>query len=246
MEIMKKIAAKAKNIRDTGCVTIAFLGDSVTQGCFEIYKDENQAIVPVFDQKNAYHAYLGQILSMLYPGVPVNMLNAGISGDTAAGGLERLERDVLRHAPDLAVVCYGLNDSGGGMAGVHEYGNTLREIFTALDSHGIERIFLTPNMMNTRVSALLRDDDVRHVAEETLKLQLNGTFDAYIAEAKAVCRDCGVKVCDCYEKWKLLQKNGVDITDLLSNQINHPTRRMNWLFAVSLLETMMQDASATG
>ena len=31
---------------------------------------------------------------------------------------------------------------------------------------------------------------------------------------------------------------GVDVTELLSNKINHPTREMNWLFAYSLVETM--------
>ena len=30
-------------------------------------------------------------------------------------------------------------------------------------------------------------------------------------------------------------------TNLLSNKINHPTREMNWLFAISLIETMMKN-----
>ncbi len=240
MRIMKKIAAKAKDNRTVGCVTMAFLGDSVTQGCFEVYQDESRNIVPVFDQKSAYHAYLKRILAALYPGVPVNMINAGISGDTAAQGVQRLERDVLRYSPDLAVVCYGLNDSGGGMEGVHEYGEKLRDIFNILDSNGIERIFLTPNMMNTGISPHIREEAVRQTAVRTMEMQTGSTFDAYIAEAKRVCGECGVRVCDCYEKWKLLYENGVDITELLSNRINHPTREMNWLFAVSLLETMMR------
>ena len=40
---------------------------------------------------------------------------------------------------------------------------------------------------------------------------------------------------------KKLEQNGVDTTILLANRINHPTREMNWLFAVSLLETMFED-----
>ena len=31
---------------------------------------------------------------------------------------------------------------------------------------------------------------------------------------------------------------GVDITDLLSNYLNHPTRELHWLFAYSLVHTM--------
>ena len=47
-------------------------------------------------------------------------------------------------------------------------------------------------------------------------------------------------VCDCYAKWKLLSQNGVDTTALLANGINHPSREMAWMFAYSLLETMMR------
>lgn len=51
-------------------------------------------------------------MNILYPEVPVNIVNAGISGDCAEGGLKRLERDVLSYNPDLIVVCYGLNEVG--------------------------------------------------------------------------------------------------------------------------------------
>ena len=47
-------------------------------------------------------------------------------------------------------------------------------------------------------------------------------------------------MCDCYAKWKLLSQNGVDTTALLANGINHPSREMAWMFAYSLLETMMR------
>ena len=50
-----------------------------------------------------------------------------------------------------------------------------------------------------------------------------------------------IPVCDCYAIWKKLYESGVDITELLANKINHPTREMNWLFAVSLLDVMMDD-----
>lgn len=241
MRIMQKIAAKAKDNMNADNVVIAFLGDSVTQGCFELYKKKDNSIETVFDKENAYHAHLNRILSVLYPGVPVNVINAGISGDSAPHGLERLERDVLRHAPDLVVVCFGLNDSVSGIENVGRYAAALRGIFLTLKDKGIEVIFMTPNMMNTEISVHLQDEDVKRVAGDTLKTQLGGTLDTYISEAKKVCGEFGVPVCDCYEKWKLLYKNGVEVTELLANKINHPTRQMNWLFAVSLLETMMQE-----
>jgi hypothetical protein len=73
------------------------------------------------------------------------------------------------------------------------------------------------------------------------KCQNEGFLDMYLDAAKDICKRRGIPVCDCYEKWKLLMHNGVDVTELLSNKMNHPTREMNWLFAVSLVETMMEE-----
>ena len=98
MKIMNRIHEKANDNANKPGVTIAFLGDSVTQGCFELYKKSDGSIETVFDKTNAYHTYLNRILSLLYPSVPVNIINAGISGDNATHGFERLERDVLRYA----------------------------------------------------------------------------------------------------------------------------------------------------
>lgn len=241
MNIMKKIATKAVDNMNASHVTIAFLGDSVTQGCFEIYKTEDNSIDTVFEKEHAYHTKLNMIFSVLYPSVPINMINAGISGDNAPHGLERLERDVLCHKPDLVVVCFGLNDSGSGLENISKYTEALQGIFHTLINRGIEVIFMTPNRMNTRVSVHIRDKDIQEIARATMKIQCDGILDTYLNEAKKVCAECGVPVCDCYEKWNTLYKNGVDVTELLSNKINHPSRQMNWLFAVSLLETMMQD-----
>jgi len=57
--------------------------------------------------------------------------------------------------------------------------------------------------------------------------------------AKRICAEYAVPVCDCYSKWKKLYEMGVDITKLLSNSINHPTRQMHMLFANSLFEMMI-------
>lgn len=241
MNIMNKIRARAENNSAHEGVTIAFLGDSVTQGCFELYKTAEGGIETVFDKNSAYHSYLDRIFTVLYPNVPTNIINAGVSGGNAVHGLERLERDVLRHQPDLTVVCFGLNDSGNGLEGISKYTDALEGIFTKLQAVGSEIIFMTPNMMNTYVSVHLTDDYVRSVAERIGQTQTDGILDKYLEAAVAVCEKCGVKVCDCYAKWKRLAKNGVDTTSLLANHINHPTRQMNWLFAVSLMDAILDD-----
>lgn len=239
MDVMKKIQKKALDNFNESAVTLAFLGDSVTQGCFEVYKKTEESIETIFDKESAYSTYLNNILSTIFPSVPVNIINAGISGDSALHGLERLERDVLNYNPDLVVVCYGLNDVCGGLDKLETYKNALRNIFIKLKRKKIDVIFMTPNMMNTEISVHITDSLIRGIAENTMTFQTSGLFDLYIAEAVKVCEQMDVKVCDCYKKWKTLAENGVNTTELLANKINHPNRQMNWLFAFMLFETMI-------
>ena len=219
--------------------TIAFIGDSVTQGCFDVYIDGKGGIQTYFEQKYAYHRYVADIIAMLYPDVPVNIINAGLSGDVATHGLERLERDVLCFNPDLTVVCFGLNDCGDGVENIDKYYDALVGIFTNLKEAGSEVIFMTPNMMATYVSCHL-SPEFKKITEATVNDQISGTLEKYLEKGKEAANKCGVRVCDVYAKWKALYENGVDITELLSNKINHPTHEMNWLFAFSLVEEMMK------
>lgn len=240
MKIVEKIAKKANDIYGAELPVIAFLGDSVTHGCFEVAMKDPQTCEPVFDQDCGYNFYVTEIFKTLFPQAPICMINAGISGGNAANGASRLERDVLRFQPDLTVVCFGLNDSAGGLEKLQEYKDSLRTIFNKLKASGSEVIYMTPNMMNTYVSYKITDPDLIKTAELTGYLQNEGIFKTFLEEGKKVASECGVTICDAYRKWEVLQENGVDTTALLSNHINHPTREMNWLFAYSLVETMMQ------
>lgn len=239
MRIMEKIAARRQDNWNYAPATIAFLGDSVTQGCFEVYRKNEDHIETVFDQENGYHHHLARMLATLYPNVPINIINAGVSGGNATHGLERLERDVLSHKPDLTVVCFALNDCGGGADRLEVYLQALEGIFKRIQESGSELIFMTPNMMNTYVPYGITDKYILGAAERCSKNQNEGVLDLYVNAAKELCAKMDVTVCDCYAKWQTMYRNGVDVTQLLANKINHPTREMNKLFAVSLLETMM-------
>ena len=241
MKIMNVIANRQSDPVGAKIPTLAFLGDSVTDGVFELKEGEENRIDPIYDKEHVYHNDLCRLLHLLYPSVSVNVINAGINGTSSVSGNERLEKDVLAYRPDLTVVCFGLNDVHWGAEKVGQYHGTLATIFQRLKAAGSEVIYMTPNMMNTDISTHINDSNIRSIAEMTCKFQNDGIFDAYIEAAKMVCRKYDVVVCDCYAKWKLLYENGVNITELLANKINHPSREMNWLFAISLLETMLQE-----
>lgn len=236
MKIIDKLIEKSKMPSLTSPITIAFLGDSVTHGCFEIIDLGNGNIDCVYDSENVYHNRLRKKINSVFPNCSVSVINAGISGDTAVGGAERVQRDVIEFGPDLAVVCFGLNDAT--KKDVNLYKNSLKKIFNSLKDANIETIFMTPNMMCTHGGMIQSTIKwLKEMAENCASIQEeNGIMDEFMDAAREVCNQEGIIICDCYSDWKKLQSYGADITCLLSNHINHPTREMHELFADRLFE----------
>ena len=78
---------------------VVFLGDSLTAGYG-------------LSESEAFPAILGTRLRD--SGHPVQVVNAGVSGDTSAGGLRRLPWLLAQH-PDVLVVALGANDGLRGL-----------------------------------------------------------------------------------------------------------------------------------
>jgi acyl-CoA thioesterase I len=87
-------ASAAAAARVEASPLVVFLGDSLTAG-YGLAADE------------AFPAEVERLLAER--GTPIRALNAGVSGDTSAGGLERLEW-LLRQGPEIVVVELGGND----------------------------------------------------------------------------------------------------------------------------------------
>jgi len=241
MRILEKFRQKQEDIINASPITIVFLGDSVTQGCFELYRNSPATLQTVFDYENAYSTKFKKMLNVLYPSVQINVINSGISGDDAIGGLARIERDVLRYSPDLVVVGFALNDSTKGLEKIGEYKIALNEIVLKVKDSGAECLLLTPNMMNTKKSCHITDDILSTVADKCGNIQNGGVLDRYVEELKNVAKENNVKVCDVYVKWKNMERAGIDVTNLLSNYVNHPIREFHFLTAMMLIDTILEN-----
>ena len=198
MKILEKLRAKQNNMYGNDSVTVAFIGDSITQGCFECFFDSKGGIETVYDYKSAFSTRFREIMNILYPNVQLNVINSGISGDGALGCLRRLERDVLRFSPDLVIINSGLNDCVmGGEAKLEAYGEALKNVFEKFKAAGAECIMLTECMLNDTVSPhILSDKLMMEYAERFMKLQNDGLVDKYFDKAKAVADEMNVPVCD--------------------------------------------------
>src|SRR5215470_2166949 len=72
---------------------IIFLGDSITE-------------------QYQYSSYIELYLTTRFPGRDLTFLNAGIGGDTAAGGARRFAAHVLAEKPTAVTIDFGMNDGG--------------------------------------------------------------------------------------------------------------------------------------
>ena len=81
---------------------VVFLGDSITAA-------------------RRYDRIIENFTLLRFPARRVQFFNAGKGGDTAAGGLERLERDVFSRGATVAIVAFGTNDIGWGMKADEEH-----------------------------------------------------------------------------------------------------------------------------
>ncbi len=225
MKITEKINFDFEALCNNGAINIVIFGDSVSHGSFNM---------DVRDYEEVYWRKLQKKIYEVRDYTPVNMINSSIGGDTASHALPRLERDVISHHPDLCIVCFGLNDVNCPLV---DYTSALRIIFNRCTENGIDVIFMTPNMLNT-YSADDTEPKYKEYSEVTAMWQNNGKMDSFMDAAREVAKECKVTVCDSYAEWKKLEANGEDITMLLDNRINHPTREMHNLFADMLFDTI--------
>ena len=104
---------------------VVFLGDSLTAG---LGLDENQAYPALIESQ------------LKAEGMPVRVINAGVSGDTTAGGLSRLDWLLNQH-PDVVIVGLGANDGLRALP-ITEVDANLRQIVRRSQAAGARVLLL--------------------------------------------------------------------------------------------------------
>ena len=150
--------------------------------------------------RRTYTDLLGVALRKAVPNARIEMRNAGLSGHTTANALNRIERDVIAHRPDLVTVMFGLNDMV--RVPLDAYRANLVAIVEKCRASGAEVVLCTPNAVTdnkARPTKKLLDyaAAVRSVAAEH-KVSL---CDAYAASDALRERD--------YLKWRLLMSDDI-------------------------------------
>lgn len=162
----------------------------------------------------AWSHLLGDQLKQAWPGARLIMLNAGVSGNTTADALARLDADVLAHHPHLVVMKFGMNDTA--RLSPDAFRANLHALCDRIDAAGSDVLLLTPNAV-----------DLGDAARPPEKVA------AYAAIVRDVGRERGVAVADVHAAFAGVQASApADWLRLMSDTI-HPNLRGHALIAAT-------------
>ena len=134
--------------------TVVFLGDSITAA-------------------RTYGKIIETYTLLRYPDRKVRFINAGHGGDTAAGGLARLERDVFNQGATVLLVAYGINDIGWGAKADDEhrqqYLDAIRGIVNQCHAHQV-RAFICSAAVTAQDPAQSADGFLQKMCDAGLAL----------------------------------------------------------------------------
>jgi acyl-CoA thioesterase-1 len=134
--------------------TVVAFGDSIVEG---------------YNQPEGWPEMLERDLGARFGDVQV--INAGVSGNTAANGLARLERDVLDRDPDLVLIAFGLNDMKNGEK-MSAFASNMSAIVDGIMAEGVRLVLMTTTRLQKGASILGRvnpapfNEAIRQIAED--------------------------------------------------------------------------------
>ncbi|MBN1491485.1 MAG: SGNH/GDSL hydrolase family protein [Phycisphaerae bacterium] len=183
--------------------TVAFLGDSITA-------------------EGTYGRIIETYTLLRYPQRKVRFINAGWGGDTAAGGLKRLERDVLDAGATLVTVAYGINDIGwGGRAdGEHkqQYLNGVKGIVERCKERGV-RVFICSAAVTGENPDTSENGFLQEMCDEGM--ELSRSLGGGAIDVQRTMRECqrrmlaaNAKVTDDRKKSSMHADDGIHLNEL--------------------------------
>jgi lysophospholipase L1-like esterase len=109
-----------------------------------------------FIERDQTHGYLETLLTSRYPDRHVTFRNLGWSGDTVFGeararfgspadGFQHLREHVEALKPTVLFVCYGMNESFEGSAGLERFNEGLKKLLDVLATTKARVVLISPN-----------------------------------------------------------------------------------------------------
>lgn len=193
-------------------LTYMVYGDSISTGCEALYV------------RDTYFARFADRLQRVTGG-RVDVVNEAIGGETSREGLSRFAAALERHGPHLVSIAYGINDmcvkpDRPADLTPQQYIDNVRAMVDMARAAGAEVILITnclPNPHWKYTSAGYKD---------------------YAAALRVFAREQALPIADVQALWERELAHGKRLSDLLFNDVNHPTSYGHYLYA-AMLETLI-------
>lgn len=181
--------------------TIVALGDSLTQGWMV---------------RKGYLSFIDEMIKEKYPASKAVIINRGIPGDTAEGGLYRLREDVLESDPHCVFIQFALNDAFIGVHPEH-FKNNVKAIVETIKYDGNADILLV-------TSVYIQNSRENEMAEE------------FYSKLEELAGDYSLPIARVHEYWKKAVLNGIQFSHLVQYDGVHPTVEGYRLMAEAIME----------
>lgn len=169
-------------------VTMVAIGDSLTYGWLA---------------EKGYLDFLQETLASRYPNSNLSILNRGIPGDTAEGGLQRLQADVIAIRPECVLIQFALNDAYTGYR-PDRFAENIRAMVQVISRQiNAETILITSVWIDS-------------LPENKLAL-------IFYQELEAVAEENQLPIAKVHEYWKLKINSGLKMARLVQPDGVHPT-----------------------
>ncbi len=168
-------------------VKIAALGDSLTYGWMV---------------GKGYLDFLKEMINEKYPSSMPDIIKRGVPGDTAGGGLHRLNSDVIKFDPDIVLVQFGLNDAFSGYSADSFKNNIISIIIHVREQTDAEVLLMT--------SSALEGNDWLMV-------------EKFYTALKEISEEESVPIALVHEYWEQKISEGTDYQSLVQSDMVHPT-----------------------
>jgi len=166
-----------------------------------------------------YLAFFKEMICETYPESDFTIINRGVPGDTAHGGLHRLEWDVFRHDPDCVLLQFALNDAFVGYSPA-QYRENIEAIITGIREKCHSEIVL--------VTSVCLGSERENAFIETFYEQLDDLARLYRLPIARV-----------HEYWKKRILEGVRFKGLVQFDAVHPTSDGYKLMAEAVMKVFV-------
>jgi len=185
---------------------IVALGDSLTQGWMV---------------RKGYVEFMEEMLQNKFPMAQFKIINRGIPGDTAEGGLYRLEHDVLLNEPDCVFIQFGLNDAFCGYS-PQEYEAFIDQMINKINnSSAAEIVLLTSSHIGSNMES-------RHAEQ-------------FYGRLEALADKYSLPIARVHSYWKRRIGEDTEFRELVQFDCVHPTVKGYLLMAEAIMQLFEEE-----